>query len=139
VCNLSWFYSNFWKQIEIKLLYKYAKPHLLFCSSWFLAGGISPHVNTKLQFIVRQDLELSIDGCESLITEGKSSNSSGIKCYVGVIYRHPSSNLKLFSLHSLIYFNLLQPLGWRCAECAVHHEPNVREEQHPYIYGANKQ
>jgi len=26
---------------------------------------------------------------------------------------------------------LLQPLSWRCAECAVHHEQNVHEEQHP--------
>jgi len=34
---------------------------------------------------------------------------------------------------------LLQPLGWRCAECAVDHERNVREEQHPYIRGPNKQ
>ena len=25
---------------------------------------------------------------------------------------------------------LLQPLRWRCAECAVHHERNGREEQH---------
>jgi len=25
---------------------------------------------------------------------------------------------------------VLQPLRWRCAECAVHHERNVREEQH---------
>jgi len=33
---------------------------------------------------------------------------------------------------------LLQPLRWRCAECAVHHEWNVREEQHPHICGANK-
>ena len=34
---------------------------------------------------------------------------------------------------------LLQPLRWRCAECAIHHERDVREEQHPYIRGANKQ
>ena len=27
-------------------------------------------------------------------------------------------------------FALLQPRRWRCAECAVHHERNVREEQH---------
>ena len=25
---------------------------------------------------------------------------------------------------------MLQPLRWRCAECAIHHERNVREEQH---------
>jgi len=34
---------------------------------------------------------------------------------------------------------LLQPLDWRCVECAIHHERDVREEQHPYICGANKQ
>ena len=34
-----------------------------------------------------------------------------------------------------VQFGLLQPLGWRCAECAVHHERNVREEQH-HIYVA---
>jgi len=32
-----------------------------------------------------------------------------------------------------------KPLHWRCAECAVHHERNVAEEQHRYICGANKQ
>jgi len=33
----------------------------------------------------------------------------------------------------------LQPLGWHCVECAIHHERDVREEQHPYVCGANKQ
>jgi len=28
--------------------------------------------------------------------------------------------------------NLLQPLRWRCVECVIHHERDVREEQHPY-------
>jgi len=36
-------------------------------------------------------------------------------------------------------FALLQPLRWRCVECVVHHERDVREEQHRYICGANKQ
>jgi len=26
----------------------------------------------------------------------------------------------------------LQLLGWRCVECAIHHERDVCEEQHPY-------
>jgi len=34
---------------------------------------------------------------------------------------------------------LLKPLGWRWVECAIHHERDVREEQHLYIRGANKQ
>jgi len=35
-------------------------------------------------------------------------------------------------LHSISceYAVLLQPLRWRCAGCGVHHEQNVREEQH---------
>jgi len=28
----------------------------------------------------------------------------------------------------------LQLLRWRCAECAIHHERNVREEQHSYTW-----
>ena len=32
---------------------------------------------------------------------------------------------------------VLQPFRWRCAECAVHHEQNVREEQH-HIYVARR-
>jgi len=34
---------------------------------------------------------------------------------------------------------LLQRLCWHCFVCAIHHEWDVREEQHPYISGANKQ
>ena len=56
------------------------------------AGGVGLYVNKKLQYIVRQDLELPIDGCESLFIEVKSNNVSGKKCVVGVIYRYPSPN-----------------------------------------------
>jgi len=35
----------------------------------------------------------------------------------------------------MLYLLLLQPLRWRCAEWAIHHERNVREEQH-HIYVA---
>jgi len=34
---------------------------------------------------------------------------------------------------------LFESLGCLCVECAIHHERDVREEQHPYISGANKQ
>jgi len=34
---------------------------------------------------------------------------------------------------------LLQPLDWRCVECAIHHARDVREEYHPYICDTNKQ
>jgi len=33
---------------------------------------------------------------------------------------------------------MLQPLRWRCVECVIHHDRDMREEQHPYICGANK-
>jgi len=32
---------------------------------------------------------------------------------------------------------MLQPLLWRCIECVIHHERDVREEQH-YIYVARQ-
>jgi len=43
------------------------------------AGGVGLYINTKLQYTVRQDLELPIDGCESLFIEMKSDNVSGKK------------------------------------------------------------
>jgi len=33
---------------------------------------------------------------------------------------------------------LLQPLRWRCVECVIHHERDVREEQQ-HVCGTNKQ
>ena len=47
--------------------------------------------------------------------------------------------LGLRLLSSKISLGVLQPLRWRCVECAIHHERDVREEQHPYKCGANKQ
>jgi len=37
-----------------------------------------------------------------------------------------------------VHILLLQPLDLHCAESTLHHERNVREEQH-HICGANKQ
>jgi len=69
------------------------------------AGGVGLHVNKKLQYTVRQDLELPIDGCGILFIEVKSNNVSGKKCVVGVIYRHPSPNSQAFQL---AFTNLLE-------------------------------
>ena len=34
----------------------------------------------------------------------------------------------------MINFIVLQPLRWHCAECAVHHERDMRKEQdHVYV------
>jgi len=35
--------------------------------------------------------------------------------------------------------SLLQPLRWRCVDCVIHHEPDVRKEQQYIFDGANKQ
>jgi len=37
------------------------------------------------------------------------------------------------ALHGLKNFRVLQPLRWRCVECVIHHQRDVREEQQ-YIY-----
>jgi len=39
-------------------------------------------------------------------------------------------------IHALQVLHLLR---WRCADFVIHHERDVREEQHPHISGANKQ
>jgi len=26
---------------------------------------------------------------------------------------------------------VLQPFSWRCVDCVIHHEQDVREDQHP--------
>ena len=41
------------------------------------ARGVGLYANPKLQYTVRQDLELPIDGCESLFIEVKSNNVCG--------------------------------------------------------------
>jgi len=69
------------------------------------AGGVGLYLNKKLQYTVRQDLELPIDGCESLSIEVNSNNVSGKKCVVGMIYRHPSPNSQAFQL---AFTNLLE-------------------------------
>ena len=68
------------------------------------AGGVGLYGNKKLQYAVRQDLELPIDGCESLFIEVKPNNVSGKKCVVGVIYRHPSNS----QAFQLAFTNLLE-------------------------------
>ena len=69
------------------------------------AGGVGLYVNKKMQYTVRQDLELPVDGCESLFIEVKSNNVSGKKGVVGVIFRHPFPNAQAFQLE---FTNLLE-------------------------------
>jgi len=69
------------------------------------AKGVGFYANTKLQYTVRQDLELPIDVCESLFIEVKSKSVRGKKCIVGVIYRHPFPKSQAFQL---AFTNLLE-------------------------------
>ena len=50
-----------------------------------------------------------------------------------------SFTISHFHKSSQTLLHVFQPLGWRCVECAIHHEQDVQEEQHPYICGANPQ
>jgi len=68
------------------------------------------------------------------------------QCVSNVTVSAKHSNLLpdiLDKMRMLIVYNLaltmFLPLRWRCGECAVHHERNVREEHHLHIRGANKQ
>jgi len=47
--------------------------------------------------------------------------------------------LSQFHKSSLTLMQVFQALGWCYVECAIHHERDLSEEQHPYIRGANKQ
>jgi len=84
------------------------------------AGGVGLYVNKKLQYTVRQHLELPIDGCESLFIEVKSNNVSGKKFIVGVTYRHPSPTSQAFQL---AFTNLLLEI--------------MHSEKSNYIIGGN--
>jgi len=44
------------------------------------AGGVGLYVNTNLQYTVRQDLELPLDGCEILFIEVKSDRQTDNAC-----------------------------------------------------------
>jgi len=47
--------------------------------------------------------------------------------------------MRNIDIHFIIYCKkegvLLQPLRWRCVDCVIHHEPDLREQQQ-YIYVA---
>jgi len=58
----------------------------------------------------------------------------------GVCCHHSTSqSIWIGHMDTAVSIGVLQPLRWRCVECVIHHERDVREEQHPYISGANKQ
>jgi len=50
-----------------------------------------------------------------------------------MISKQISGAVKCYHPQILVEIILLQPLRWRCAECAVHHKQNVCEEQY-HIY-----
>jgi len=86
---------------------------------------------------------------EPIVQRGNELNVHHIilyQCVSNVTVSAKHSNLLpdiLDKMRMLIVYNLaltmFLPLRWRCGECAVHHERNVREEHHLHIRGANKQ
>jgi len=45
-----------------------------------------------------------------------------------------SFTLSHFHKSTPTLLQVFQPFGWRCVECAIHHEQDVREEQHPHMW-----
>jgi hypothetical protein len=59
------------------------------------AGGVGLDIHNSLEFHLRQDIKLLVDGCENLWVEIHTpKNEKNI--IVGIIYRHPHSNISAF-------------------------------------------
>ena len=58
------------------------------------AGGVGLYIQSNIVFSHRNDLELKVEGFESLFIEVKSLLKKS--CIVGVIYRHPSKKIQNF-------------------------------------------
>jgi len=58
-----------------------------------------------------------------------------VRCAIGAVRCKMEVRCAIGAVRSKMERMLLQTLRCRCAECAVHHERNVREEQH-HIYVA---
>jgi len=58
------------------------------------AGSVGLYIQSNIVFSHRNDLELNVEGCESLFLEVKSQLKK--PCIIGVIYRHPSEKIQNF-------------------------------------------
>ena len=56
------------------------------------AGGVGLYIQSNIVFSHRNDLELKVEGCESLFIEVKSQLKK--RCTIGVIYRLPSKKIQ---------------------------------------------
>ena len=55
-------------------------------------------------------------------------NLTFTQTFIFPIHHATKSFLHAIVLRNLLYRVVLQPLRWRCIECAIHHERDVREE-----------
>ena len=64
------------------------------------AGGVAIYVKSNIQFVVRRELRLKHEGCESLFIELDISENSIFgsfkKILIGCVYRHPKPNAQNF-------------------------------------------
>ena len=80
------------------------------CDSPTAAGGVGIYIRENLNFDVRDDLNLDIDKCEDKWVEisvdiPNHQKKGSEKIVIGIVYRHPGNNYKLFKekLSSTIY------------------------------------
>ena len=71
------------------------------CDSPTAAGGVGIYIRENLNFDVRDDLKLDIDNCEDKwieinVNSSKQKSKGAEKIVIGIIYRHPGNNFKLF-------------------------------------------
>ena len=71
------------------------------CDSPTSAGGVGIYIRENLNFDVRDDLKLDIDNCEDKwieinVNSSKQKSKGAEKIVIGIIYRHPGNNFKLF-------------------------------------------
>jgi len=64
-----------------------------------------------------------------------------VKYQINVFGKSVCSYFSWYLYRKIVFseVHLLQPLRWRCVDCVIHHERDVREEQHDYICSARKQ
>ena len=70
--------------------------NFVYDNSKLSAGGTAIYIKDNLKFIERTDIKLNIDDCEAcfieILCDGPRKNP-----LIGVIYRHPTGNIKLFN------------------------------------------
>jgi len=109
---------------------------------WPLSMAITiSRVLLKSSWLMEENIALEKKECWKLVfglqlKSFKHMSAFTLKCLPQTLMQH----IAAFRFHiSTLHRRVLQPLDWRCVQCAILHERDVRVEQHPYVYGANKQ